>query len=378
MRVILAPDSFKGSASAVQLCRAMEAGILSVVPEAEIVQLPMADGGEGTMDNLVYATGGRLVPVKTEDPLGRPIEGRYGVLGDGTTVVVELAEASGLPRLAPHERDPLRASTYGTGLLLRHALNAGYRSFIIGLGGSATNDGGAGMLQALGMRLVDGNGAELAPGGAALAELAALDASQFDARIRDSRFVIASDVRNPLCGPEGASAVFGPQKGATPAMVEQLDAALRHYAGIVRETVGTDVANEPGSGAAGGAGAALLACFGAEMRSGAQLVMEAIRFHEKLRNADWVITGEGRLDAQTESGKVVSAVCEAAEAAQVPVIALCGSMDTDPGLPGRLGLMAAFSLAPGPCTLASAMQNAEEWIQSRTTHLFRLIARAQG
>jgi glycerate 2-kinase len=378
MKIVLAPDSFKGSASAAALCQAMAAGIRSAVPDAEIVQLPMADGGEGTMDNLVYATSGRIIEAPTTDPLGRPIIGRYGVLGDDVTVVVELAEASGLTRLDRHERDPLRASTYGTGLLLRHALASGYRSFIVGLGGSATNDGGAGMLQALGLRLSDASGEELAPGGARLAELASIDGSGWDARILESRFVIASDVRNPLLGPEGASCVFGPQKGADAAMVQELDDALRQFAAKLHDWTGIDVASAPGGGAAGGAGAALLACFGAEMRSGAQLVMEALRFKERLAGADWVVTGEGRLDAQTESGKVISAICDAAGDAQVPVIALCGSIDPAPGLARRMGLTAAFSITPGPCSLEEAIMNAEAWAEAKTEHLFRLIAAAQA
>ncbi len=378
MKIVLAPDSFKGSASAAALCQAMEAGIRSAVPDAAIVKLPMADGGEGTMDNLVYATGGRMIEAPTSDPLGRPITGRYGVLGDGGTVIIELAEASGLTRLEQHERDPRRASTYGTGLLLRHALASGYRSFIVGLGGSATNDGGAGMLQALGLRLLDASGAELAPGGAGLSELAAIDDTGWDARIRESRFVIASDVRNPLLGPEGATSVFGPQKGADAATVQELDDALRQFAAKLQAWTGIEVASVPGSGAAGGAGAALLACFGAEMRSGAQLVMEALRFKEQLAGADWVVTGEGRLDSQTEAGKVISAVCEAAGEAHVPVIALCGSVDPAPGLARRMGLTAAFSLVPGPCTLEEAILSAEEWIEAKTEHVFRLIAAAQA
>ncbi len=378
MKIVLAPDSFKGSANATALCQAMEAGIRSAVPDAEIVKLPMADGGEGTMDNLVYATGGRIVEAPTTDPLGRPITGRYGVLGDDATVVVELAEASGLTRLERHERNPRRASTYGTGLLLRHALASGYRSFIVGLGGSATNDGGAGMLQALGLRLLDDSGKELAPGGAQLLELAAIDDTGWDARVKESRFVIASDVRNPLLGPEGASSVFGPQKGADAAMVQELDDALRQFAAKLQAWTGVEAASVPGSGAAGGAGAALLACFGAKMRSGAQLVMEAQRFHERLAGADWVVTGEGRLDSQTESGKVVSAVCEAAGHVHVPVIALCGSMDPAPDLARRMGLTAAFSLAPGPCALEEAIMNAEAWIEAKTEHIFRLIAAARA
>lgn len=376
MKIVLAPDSFKGSAGAARLCGAMEAGIRSVLPDAEIVKLPLADGGEGTMENLVTVTGGQLRRVPTVDPLGRPIEGRYGVLGDGKTAVIELAEASGLPRLAAGERDPRRATTYGTGLLIKAALDAGIRSFIVGLGGSATNDGGAGMLQALGLRLLDGDGRELDRGGAALARLAAIDGSAFDPRIRESRFVAACDVENPLTGPNGASAVFGPQKGADAAAVRELDAALERYAAIAARFTGINVGDMPGAGAAGGAGAALLAFLNAEMRPGAELVMEAAGFADKIRGASWIVTGEGRMDSQTASGKLVSRVCAAARSAGIPVIALCGSIEPDPGLPAALGLTAAFPLAPGPCTLEEALASAEKWAEARAASVFRLIAAA--
>jgi glycerate kinase len=376
MKIILAPDSFKGSADAARLCDAMEAGIRSVLPDAEIVKLPLADGGEGTMEHLVAATGGQLRSVPTVDPLGRPIEGRYGVLGDGRTAVIDLAEASGLTRLAPDERDPRRTTTYGTGLLIKAALDAGIRSFIIGLGGSATNDGGAGMLQALGLRLLDEDGRELERGGAALARLAAIDGSAFDPRIRQSRFVAACDVENPLTGPAGASAVFGPQKGADAAAVRELDAALERYAAAAAQFTGIRVRDMPGAGAAGGAGAALLAFLNAELRPGAGLVMDAAGFADKIRGASWIVTGEGRLDSQTASGKLISRVCAAARNAGVPVIAFCGSIEPDPGLPERIGLAAAFPLAPGPCTLEEAMASAEQWAEARAAGVFRLIAAA--
>lgn len=376
MRIVLAPDSFKGSADAVTLCSAMERGVRAVLPNAEIIKLPMADGGEGTMATVVHATDGRFVQAAAVDPLGRPIEARYGVLGDGETAVIELAEASGLTLLQPSERNPRITSTYGTGMLIKAALDAGLRSFLICLGGSATNDGGAGMLQALGMRLIGPGGRELEPGGEALGRLAAMDGSHFDERLRGCRFVVASDVTNPLVGPEGASAVFGPQKGADEAAVRELDLALDRYADAIQMYKGRDFRMQPGAGAAGGAGAALLAFFGAELRSGARLVMEAIRFTEHLRGASWIVTGEGRLDDQTASGKVIQAVCEAAGEAGVPVIALCGSVADDPSLPGKLGLAAAFSLVQGPCTLEEAMASAESLAESSAANLFRLIAAA--
>jgi len=378
MKIVLAPDSFKGSASAVRLCEAFEAGIRSVLPDAEIVRVPLADGGEGTMENLVAATGGEFRTVPTVDPLGRPIEGRYGVLGDGKTAVIELAEASGLTRLKAGERDPRRTTTYGTGLLIKAALDAGFRSFLIGLGGSATNDGGAGLLQALGLRLLDEEGRELERGGAALARLAAIVDTSFDPRIRESRFVAAVDIENPLTGPSGASAVFGPQKGADAAAIRELDAALDRYAAVVERHTGVHVRTMPGTGAAGGTGAALAAFLNARMRPGAEIVMRAAGFARKIRGASWIVTGEGRLDSQTASGKLISRVCAAARKAGVPVIALCGSVEPDPDLSARLGLTAAFPLAPGPCALEEAMESAERWAKERAAVVFRLVAAASA
>lgn len=373
MKIILAPDSFKGSCSAFQIASAMERGIRSVYPEAQIVSLPMADGGEGTMDIIIRASGGFYVEATVHDPLCRPIKARYGVAGTGKLAVIELAEASGLSLLQASERNPLVTSTYGTGELIRHALDAGYRDFVICLGGSGTNDGGAGMLQALGMKLLDGGGMDLGAGGANLAQLAAIDDSAFDHRIEGSRFVIAGDVRNPLCGASGASAIYGPQKGASPEAVQLLDSALAHYADVIRHFTGVDVKSVPGSGAAGGAAAALLAYFHASMRSGAHHVMELLRFDEQLEGADWIITGEGRLDEQTASGKAIAAVCEAAKVRRIPVIALCGMIEASPAYTAELGLRACFTLVPGPCSLGEAFLHAEEWISDRMTHIFRLL-----
>jgi glycerate kinase len=373
MKVVLAPNSFKGSRSADQIANRMEEGIRNVYPDAEIVKLPMADGGEGTMEIIVMATGGDFVTIPVHDPLGRIIQARYGITGDGHTAVIELAEASGLALLQDDEKDPLFASTYGTGELIRHALRAGYRQFIVCLGGSATNDGGAGMLQALGMRLMDENGAELQRGGVHLSKLAYLDDSKFESGIRDSKFIIASDVRNPLCGENGASAIYGPQKGAGLDEIMQLDQALLHYADRVCEHTGADVSSLPGSGAAGGTGAALLAFFNASMQAGARLVMDTIAFDEHIRDADWIITGEGRLDGQTGSGKALEAVCEAAAKQQIPVIAVCGSVEANAAYTAKLGLRACFSLVPGPCTVEEAVARTDEWMSERMIHIFSLL-----
>jgi len=373
VKVVLAPDSFKGSISARDLCAFLREGVLEVFPEAQVTELPLADGGEGTTEALAHATGGRMVECEALDPLGRPVRAAYGALGDGRTAVVEMAQASGLPLLAPHERNPLIADSFGTGQLIREALRAGYRRLIIGLGGSATNDGAAGALRALGARFLDEDGAELPPGGEALLRLARIDLSGLDETVRETEFILASDVTNPLCGPSGASAVFGPQKGADPEMVARLDAALVRYGEVLREAVGRDVAALPGSGAAGGAGAGFLAVLGAKFNSGIDIVMEAVDFDGKIRGADWIVTGEGRLDGQTLSGKVVSGVCRRARGMRVPVIGLCGSLSVDARQMEELGLAAAFSVVNGPCTLEEAMARTGELARDTMARVMRLI-----
>ncbi|MGO0062780.1 glycerate kinase [Brevibacillus fluminis] len=380
MKIVVAPDSFKGSITARDLCAAIRKGILAVRPDAQVVELPLADGGEGTMESLVYATGGVTQKVRVHDPLGRPITAAYGVLGDEKTVVIEMAQASGLPLLAWAERNPWRTTSFGTGELLLHALDAGYRRFIIGLGGSATNDGGAGMMQALGIRLYDQKG-ELLPAGAsggALEQLGSLDPSGLDARLQECSFIVASDVTNPLCGPSGASAVFGPQKGATPEMVVQLDRALMRYGDILFAVLGVDVRERPGSGAAGGMGAAWMAFLQAEFKPGIELVMEATGFAEHVRDADLVVTGEGRLDAQTLSGKAIAGVCALAQKHRVPTVALCGGMELTGAQMDQLGLTAAFPIVPKPCGIEEAMENAAQWATERTEQIMRLLSIRQA
>ncbi|WP_090581363.1 glycerate kinase [Paenibacillus sp. OV219] len=373
MKIVIAPDSFKGSASARDLCDAIARGIRSVMPKAELVELPLADGGEGIMDNLVHATGGSRIEVVVSDPLGRTITAHYGVLGDGSTAVIEMAQASGLPLLQPEERQPLLTSTRGTGELIKHALDRGYRKFIVGLGGSATNDGGAGMLQALGLQLLDAAGQPLAVGGGALAQLGALDAAALDPRLAASQFTIACDVTNTLCGLEGASAVFGPQKGATPEMVAQLDAGLRRFAEQIQALRGIDVLSVPGGGAAGGMGAGLLGFMNASIRPGIDVVMEASGFAEAVKDADCIITGEGKLDEQTLAGKVAAGVCQAALPLDIPVIILCGTRS----LPGealrQLGKVSAFSIVPGPCSLEEAMAQTLSFAEACAAQIFALL-----
>ncbi|MCZ2258285.1 glycerate kinase [Sporosarcina sp. G11-34] len=327
MKIIVAPDSFKGSLTAVEAAKAMEAGIKDYDSTIETVLLPAADGGEGTMSSLVGATDGRLVTVFVQDPLGRQIEASYGILGDEETCVIEIAEASGLMLLNENELNPLQASSFGTGELIFHALEAGYRKFIIGLGGSATNDGGAGMLKALGMKLLDQNGVELSPGGGSLGNLQAIDSTGFDKRVSESSFIIACDVENPFVGPKGASAVFGPQKGATAEMIELLDANLTKFANVVEKLNGNSLHAKKGAGAAGGAGGTFQAFFPCEMKQGISVVLKAISFDEHLQKADLVLTGEGKTDVQTLSGKTPFGIAQVAKREGKKVILISGALD---------------------------------------------------
>src|SRR5213594_1013702 len=324
-RVIVAPQSFKGSADAVAVASAIARGVRRARPDARIEEMPLADGGEGTVRALVTATKGGLRRSRVHDPLGREIDAEWGVLGDGTTAVVEMAAASGLPLLEPSERDPRVTSTRGTGELILAAAASGAHRIVIGIGGSATNDGGAGMARAFGYRFLDREGNELPEGGAALIRLGRTD-GQTDPRLVRPSIEVACDVRNPLLGPEGASAVYGPQKGATPEVVRELDAALARYADVVEAFVGRPIRDVPGAGAAGGLGAGLLAFLDARLVSGADLVLRAVRFAERLRGADLVITGEGRIDRQSAYGKLTGAVTAAARAAGVPVVAVVGGV----------------------------------------------------
>jgi glycerate kinase len=328
MRLLVAPQEYKGTLTAVEAAEAMVAGLRRLFPDAEVDIAPMADGGPGTAEALQRASGGEWRSATVHDPLMRLIEARWLRRPDGTAVI-ECAEASGLLRLLPSELDPLRASTFGTGELIAAALDAGCRDFIIGLGGSATNDGGAGMAQALGYRLLDASGDDLQPGGAALLRLVRIDVAGALEALESARFVAATDVRNPLCGPEGASAVYGPQKGASPADVNVLDSALRHFAAVIQQDLGLEIANVPGAGAAGGLGAGVVAFLGARIESGAEVVGRAAGLEGRVRACDAVITGEGRLDGQTAFGKATAYVARRARAGRRPVVCLPGSVGPD-------------------------------------------------
>jgi glycerate 2-kinase len=324
--IILAPDSFKESLTAQQVCVAMQAGLEQVFPDARYVHVPMADGGEGTVQSLVDATGGTVRRAWVTGPLGEAVEAAFGILGDGETAVIEMAAASGLELVPSADRDVRRATTYGTGELISVCLDQGVRRLVLGLGGSATNDGGAGMAQALGAHLLDASGRPLPLGGAPLANLARIDVSGLDPRLRDCAIEVASDVTNPLCGPTGASAVYGPQKGATPTDVTELDAALEHYADIVRRDLGRSVGEVPGAGAAGGLGAGLLAFTQARISSGIDIVIRLTGLVDHVAEANLVLTGEGRMDGQTRFGKTPFGVASVARAAGTPVIGIAGSV----------------------------------------------------
>lgn len=378
MKIVLAPDSFKGSLAAPGVARALADGIRRVWPNVRCVELPVADGGEGTADALAAATEGRLFAATVTGPIGEPTEARWALLGPGgETAVVELAEAAGLTKLPPERRDPKVTTTRGVGeLLLEAARYPGVRRVLVALGGSATNDGGAGLLQALGVRLLDSAGRDLPPGGAALADLASANTDELRLDPAATDIVIACDVDNPLTGPRGASAVFGPQKGATPDDVALLDTALARYGGVLA-SAGRPVADLPGAGAAGGTAAALLWLFpNALLRPGIEIVLDALRFEEHLRDADLVLTGEGRLDAQTLGGKAVAGVARRARAAGVPVAALVGLLadDIDADALGALGIAAVLPVVPGPCAAAEAMARAPEWIGAAAERAARWLS----
>ncbi|MGQ8773078.1 glycerate kinase [Serratia sp. NA_112.1] len=377
-KVVIAPDSFKESLSAMEVAEAIERGFRQIYPQVQYVKLPMADGGEGTVDSMVAATGGEIVRVEVTGPLGQPVTAFYGLLGEGETAVIEMAAASGL-HLAPKERrDPRITTSYGTGELILAALERGVKAIILGIGGSATNDGGAGMMQALGARLLDDQQQPLPPGGAALARLAQIDLSAVDPRLQQVSVTAACDVDNPLCGPYGASAVFGPQKGATPEMVTQLDAALSHFGSLLQQATGREVLNALGAGAAGGMGAALLGMLNASLRPGIEIVIETLRLEEALRDADLVITGEGRLDSQSIHGKTPIGVARVAKRNGLPVIGISGSLSKDYQVVHQHGIDAAFSVLDRVVTLEEALTDAADNLEVTARNVAAVWLLAQG
>lgn len=375
MKIIIAPDSFKESLSATDVAQAIATGIKSVLPHAETVCVPMADGGEGTLDAVLAVTGGQRKELTVADALGRPRLAQWGWLPDQTGVI-EMASAAGLEHVAASDRDPLNADTFGVGQLLAAALDAGAKRIVLTAGGSATNDAGAGMLRALGMKFLDKTGQPLPPGGLALARLASVDASGLDSRLRQIELTVATDVRNPLCGSNGASAIFGPQKGATPRMVQDLDRALAQFAEITAQAIGQDQQNNPGAGAAGGLGFAAMAWLGASTRPGVEVVAELANLDNVIRDAGLVFTGEGRMDAQTLQGKTPWGVMQIAKTHGVPVIAIAGSLGEGYQALYEAGLTAAFSLVSGPIELEQALKGASGLLQARSADIMRLWASA--
>ncbi len=377
MRVLLAPDKFKGSLSAPEAARAMARGVSSAISTAglefELDLAPMADGGEGTVEALVTATGGvyRETSVNGPLPMGRPVVARYGMLGDGRTAVLEMAAASGLVLVPPHQRDPWRSTTRGTGELVLSAIDAGAERLIVGIGGSATNDGGAGLAQALGFRLLDADGHDLEPGGGALDRLDRIDASGRDPRLDRVRIAVACDVDNPLCGLRGASSVYGPQKGATPEMVAALDRNLAHLARIIARDLGLAIAEIPGAGAAGGLGAGLVAFGSGRLERGVELVIDAVDLERRLRGADLCLTGEGAIDASSVFGKTAVGVARLARRLGCPTLALAGTLGPGSEDVHAQGIDAYFSICPGPITLDEAIREAPRLVERTTAEAVR-------
>jgi len=426
VRIVIAPDSFKESLSAPAVCEAIAAGVHDAVPGAEVVSCPLADGGEGTVAALVAATGGQVVRTRVHGPLGDPVDAAWGMLGrrviraeasptdargspgdaeaalhhdaaestavagpagaavgpgpeDIPTAVIEMAAASGLPLVPPDRRNPLITSTYGTGELVKAALDAGAKRILLGIGGSATNDGGAGCAQALGVRFIDSAGRPLPPGlsGGSLCKIAAIDTGRRDPRLAECQVRVACDVSNPLCGPRGAAVVYGPQKGASPEMVAELDRGLAHLADVIHRDLGRDVRDLPGAGAAGGLGAGLVAFLGATLRPGIEIVIEAVRLAERLTGADLVITGEGRLDEQSMMGKVVHGVAKVARRAGVPVVAICGSIG--PGAERTIDLVDAyFAVIDRPMDLPEALSDAARLLRQTAANVIRVFVLKRG
>ncbi len=378
MKLVIAPDSFKESLDAERVAHAIAKGIESTLADVDIHCVPVADGGEGTTEALIAATEGQQHTADVAGPSGQPLNAIWGVLGHQNgvplTAVVETAAASGLDKILPEQRDALTASTYGTGELILKALDQGARRIIMGLGGSATNDGGMGLLKALGAKFLDASGHELAEGGAALAHLDRIDLTEFDPRLADTEFLVACDVDNPLLGDRGASAIFGPQKGATPAQVQQLDDALARFANVSSDLLGKDLRDRAGAGAAGGLGYALVQFLDARLAPGIDLVLEAVDFHKTLEGAYLVITGEGRMDGQSLSGKTPVGVARWAKQHNLPVIALCGSIGEGAEGVHDVGIDALFSVVPGVCSLEEALANGAENLERTGAQIGRLLS----
>ncbi|MDP6453795.1 MAG: glycerate kinase [SAR202 cluster bacterium] len=376
MKIVIAPQTFKGSISALDVAKAMRDGIQMELEDAKVELVPVADGGDGTLETLVEISNGEIKSADVTGPLGEKRTAEWGAMGDGHTAVIEMARTSGLA-LVPMEpldrRDPLKATTYGLGEAIKAALDEGHRRFIIGIGGSATNDAGAGMAQALGISLKDAHGNELPYGGAALADLESVDLSGLDPRAQECEIMVACDVNNPLTGPEGASAIFGPQKGATAAMVAQLDDALGNFADVVKRDIGADINDMMGAGAAGGLGGGMVAFLGAELAPGVDIVLDTVEFDKYLEGADLVLTGEGALDSQTVYNKAPIGVARRASQRSIPVIAISGTLGDGYHVVHDHGISAATAIPNAPMTLETASANAAALISDATRQVMRML-----
>lgn len=375
LKFVLAPDSYKDSASAIEICEAMEVGIRRVFPDSEVIHVPMADGGEGSTEAIVNATGGKFIKKTVQGPLDEQVEATFGIHGDGETAVIEMATASGIQLVTKEERNPYNTTTYGTGELIRHSLDNGIKRIILCIGGSATNDGGVGMAQALGYQFKDKNGEEIKRGGIHLKDIVSIDSSKVHKDLFSCEIFIASDVSNPLTGPEGASAVFGPQKGATPEMVTALDAALSNLDQVIASEMGKEVGAIPGAGAAGGLGAGLLAFTNATMQRGVDLVVEATDLKAKLADADYCFTGEGQIDFQTKYGKTPYGVLQAAKEVdeEIKVVAICGSIGEGVHELYELGFDGIFGTIPAIVDFDMAIKNTKHNVTRISEAVTRLL-----
>lgn len=373
MRIVIAPDSFKGSLDAEDAANIIKEGVLSVMPQAEVELIPMADGGEGTVDAMVAATGGRIVKAVVKGPLLEDVESRFGILGDGETAVIDIASASGLTLIPPGRRNPMTATTYGTGQLILKALDLGCRKFVIGIGGSATVDGGTGMAAALGVRFLDAEGKDIGHGGGFLDRLTDIDIGGLDPRIRESVFRAACDVDNPLTGETGAARVYGPQKGASGDMIQVLDRNLNHLGCIVQRVTGQNLKNLPGAGAGGGLGFGLMSFLNARLESGVKIVLETAGFQHRAAGAGLIITGEGNIDSQTYHGKTVLGVSRIAKGLGIPVVAIAGGVKGDMSLLHREGVTAAVSICSGPMSIDTAMEKAAVLLRDAAANCMKLI-----
>ncbi|BDR74857.1 glycerate kinase family protein [Clostridium tetani] len=373
MKFVLAPDSFKESMTAKEVATSMENGLKNIFPKADYIKVPMADGGEGTLQALIDATNGEIFKVEVLGPLGEPITAEFGILGNGTTAVIEMASASGLYHIEPENRNPLITTTFGTGELIKHALDKNVHQIFIGIGGSATNDGGAGMIQALGGKLLTKSGEDIPFGGGALNKLHSIDLSNLDPRLSEVSIDVACDVNNPLTGKHGASYIFGPQKGATPEIVELLDENLKHYAKVIKKYLQMDIESIPGAGAAGGLGGGLMAFLSANLKKGVDLVIEYTHLEEKLKNADFVFTGEGAIDYQTKFGKTPYGVASIAKKYSIPVIVLSGKIGDGCEVLYEGGITSIFGILPGAVDIKEALKSGAVNIERTSENVGRLI-----